>query len=427
MDKHLFFLNRLRHVLWLRASMFTMFAVAAAFLAQLLGPLAPAGLVDAVSDTAAEDLLTVMANSMLVVTTFSLATLVTVYGSATTSASPRAAALLLENSSAQNALATFIGAFIFSIVGVIAVGADVFSRPALFVFFIETLAVIALVVIRLLHWIDQLPRLGRVREIIHHVEIATREALRSREPFLGGMPDGVIPRHARPIMPEGVGYVQNVDVPRLQALAEKHDLLVHLAVMPGGFVRLSRPLLFVESQAEPDPELRRHLLRSVTISGARTFEQDPRFGLVVLSEIASRALSPAVNDPGTAIDVIGTAVRVLSVWAEDHWEEEPTGRRSRVLAPPLSAADFFEDVFRPIARDGARHVEVGVALQKAFADLGQARAQGFGPAARAHSELALRRAEAALELEEDKAELRKLAAEVRAGRTEDTDPVGGCA
>ena len=35
---------------------------------------------------------------------------------------------------------------------------------------------------------------------------------------------------------------------------------------------------------------------------------------VVLAEIASRALSPAVNDPGTAIDVLGRLVRVLSRW-----------------------------------------------------------------------------------------------------------------
>ena len=34
------------------------------------------------------------------------------------------------------------------------------------------------------------------------------------------------------------------------------------------------------------------------IGGSRVFDQDPRFGLLVLSEIASRALSPAVNDPG---------------------------------------------------------------------------------------------------------------------------------
>jgi uncharacterized membrane protein len=41
-----------------------------------------------------------------------------------------------------------------------------------------------------------------------------------------------------------------------------------------------------------------------------------RFGLITLSEIASRALSPAVNDPGTAIQIISSHVRLFSLWAE---------------------------------------------------------------------------------------------------------------
>lgn len=53
------------------------------------------------------------------------------------------------------------------------------------------------------------------------------------------------------------------------------------------------------------------IARAFLIGDERTFDDDPRFGLVVLSEIASRALSPAVNDPGTAIDIIGTFVRLF--------------------------------------------------------------------------------------------------------------------
>jgi uncharacterized membrane protein len=45
---------------------------------------------------------------------------------------------------------------------------------------------------------------------------------------------------------------------------------------------------------------------------SRAYNQDVRFGIIVLSETAQRALSPAVNDPGTAIFIIDriTAHRV---------------------------------------------------------------------------------------------------------------------
>jgi uncharacterized membrane protein len=54
----------------------------------------------------------------------------------------------------------------------------------------------------------------------------------------------------------------------------------------------------------------------------RYFHEDPRFGLITLSEIASRALSPAVND-GTAIQIISSHVRLFSLW------ETGDGKRKR--------------------------------------------------------------------------------------------------
>ncbi|MFM0339824.1 DUF2254 family protein [Paraburkholderia fungorum] len=71
----------------------------------------------------------------------------------------------------------------------------------------------------------------------------------------------------------------------------------------------------------------------------RSFEQDPRFGISVLTEIASRALSPAVNDPGTAIDVIGRGIRILSLWEQPH-DQKPDSKIdcSRVYVRGLTNA-----------------------------------------------------------------------------------------
>jgi uncharacterized membrane protein len=361
-----------------------------------------------------EELLKIMASSMLTVATFSLATLVAAAAAVTTNTSPRAAALVLEDRSAQAALSSFIGAFIFSVVGLIALGSGVFSESSRFVLFALSLVVLAYVVVLLLRWIDQLAGLSRVGFVIDRVERATRKALQARRPFLGGMPDGEIPPGALPVDAPAVGYVQHVDVARLDAEARRRSVIVHLALLPGAFVQLSRPLLFVEGADRLDAEAVRAFQKTVVIGDSRTFHQDPRFGLVVLAEIASRAMSPALNDPGTAIDVVGTAVRLLSTWAAEHWEAEPERRFTHVAVPPLSAADVFDDVFRPVARDGAAHLEVGAALQKGLADLAGAKASGFAQEARAHSRAALERAETALSFEPDRAKLRALAAEVGA-------------
>ncbi len=87
--------------------------------------------------------------------------------------------------------------------------------------------------------------------------------------------------------------------------------------------------------------------------------------MVVLSEIASRALSPAVNDPGTAIDIISTGVRTLKPWVSRENKKDEV-KYPRIHVPALQTSSMFEDIFNGVIRDGAGTIEVGVCLQKAF-------------------------------------------------------------
>lgn len=409
-----FLIARLGRLLWLRASLFAAGAVTAALLAYMLAPLAPAPFVSFIGEDPVEELLKVMASSMLAVATFSLTAVVAAAGAVTSNASPRAAALLLEDKRAQNALSSFVGAFIFSIVGLIALGTGFYENAARAVLFLETLAVLAVVVIRLLGWMDQVSHMGRVGHAIDKIEEALTDSLARREAFLGACPQrGEV--KGTPLPSQEVGYVQNIDVAHLDRLARKHGLRLHLQVLPGSLLRLSRPVLLVEGAAEPiDDDLAHSLLEAVVVGDKRTFQQDPRFGLVVLAEVASRALSPALNDPGTALDVIGTATRVLSIWGERHWEETPRPKYACVTAPGLSAEDCFDDVFSPIERDGAAFVEVGIALQKAFLDLSRSEVEGFAAAARKPSARALRLAEKKLDLPEDLELIRRVWSDARA-------------
>ena len=134
------------------------------------------------------------------------------------------------------------------------------------------------------------------------------------------------------------------------------------------------------------------------------FDDDPRYGLIVLSQIAGRALSPAVNDPGTAIDIIGILVRLFAMWAAPAETEEPReATYDRVEVPELSIRDMFDDAFTAIARDGSGSVEVVIRLQKALASLASVGDAPMASAARHHARRALEAAEAALPLAEDAA------------------------
>lgn len=144
---------------------------------------------------------------------------------------------------------------------------------------------------------------------------------------------------------------------------------------------------------------------------ARTFREDPRFGIIVLTEIASRALSPAVNDPGTAIDVIGRHLRILSLW-RDPVAADPD--YPDVLVPRITAQDLIEDARRPIPRHGAGLVEVQIRLQKILPALQNAAPAAFEAPVKTMRRYALAHAKAAPMAEHDLTALQDVMQQERA-------------
>ncbi len=379
---------------WVRVVGFALLAVLTAATAQIVAPFVPETLSSRIGAEAVDQVLGILASSMLAVTTFSLSIAVSAFAAAASEATPRATKLLQQDNTTQNVLATFLGAFVFSLVGIIALQAGLYDGRGRLVLYLVTAGVVVLVVAALLRWISHLMSFGRMADTLDRVEVAATRALENRiaTPYLCGCPlEGDPPAHARPLSAGTVGYVQNVDMAALSECAEKLDADLYLAAMPGTFVHNAAPLLMIAGP-EPDDEQCAALRDAFACARDRTYDQDPRFGLIVLSEIASRALSPAVNDPGTAISAIGRLVRVLAVW---HAPLGPQVQYPRVHVPAIAAEDLVVDAFRPIARDGAGMIEVQIRLQKALSAIGQRAPEVFRDAVAALSAEALRRAEAA--------------------------------
>ena len=88
---------------------------------------------------------------MLAVTTFSLSIAVQAFSAASGSATPRATVLLQEGRTTQNVLATFLGALLFGLVGLISLRADLHEASGKVVVFLFTIVV--LVLVALIGWI----------------------------------------------------------------------------------------------------------------------------------------------------------------------------------------------------------------------------------------------------------------------------------
>ncbi len=406
-------LTQLGRKLWLRSALFALLAVFTALIAIPVEIFIKAPFPFSIGAESVGQILNILASSMLAVTTFSLSVMVSAYTAASSSATPRATKLVRQDSTTQNVLATFIGSFLFSLVGIIALRTDLYGENGRLILFAVTLGVVVIIVVTMLRWIEHLSMLGRLGETTNRVEEAASQAIQQRidYPCLGARRldwDNLPDYFDNQIYPEQTGYVQHIDISKLNHYAEQYESEISVLTEPGQFIHPAEAI--ASFAGELSEEVENAIRTAFTVGNERSFDQDPRFGLTVLAEIASRALSPAVNDPGTAIDIISRAVRLLLPWRE-HISIDDNNENivyPHVRISELQLDDLFEDVFMPIARDGAGMIEIQLRLQKTLLALKRLCPECFAEQVELHSEMAYQRAEQALNLDADLTRLKQI-------------------
>lgn len=398
-------LRKLLRQIWVRAALFCIAAVIVALLAAYVGPYIPYDPGLTLASGSVDRILTILASSMLAVTTFSLSIMVAAYSSASSQVTPRSVKLLLLDPTAQNTLSTFVGSFLFSIVGIIGLTAGLYRSNGRVLLFFATLLVILVVVTALLRWIDHLGRFGRVGDTILRVENAVRGSLEdlAGNPYSGAHPPVALPEQAVAVRSKLSGHVQHTDIGQLDEIAVTAQVTVHLAVLPGALVHPRQILMHVAPPADEDTIEK---LRSCfSIGKQREFDDDPAFGIIVLSEIASRALSPAVNDPGTAIEVADAGLRLFLAYggASESGKAEPVCKR--VHRPCFDVNELLFNFFNPIARDGAAMIEVQRRLIEVLCALCENYPDLFELPAREHVRSIIDRSNQAMTSPRDKARL----------------------
>jgi len=161
------------------------------------------------------------------------------------------------------------------------------------------------------------------------------------------------------------GWVQQISR-RAVIAAVPSGSVVRLETRVGGYLVRSTPLASI--WPPPDHAVPSTLIRAAVIVGpARTMQQDIDFGLRQLCDIAARALSPAVNDPTTAIEVvlrIGSILRPLvlaELPAQSHRD-----KAGRILLTPfdLDHGEYIGHAFDQIRLYAADHPQVLVAIAR---------------------------------------------------------------
>jgi uncharacterized membrane protein len=207
---------------------------------------------------------------------------------------------------------------------------------------------------------------GRGRQVLDgmYADEPPRDAGERRGP--GALPDGT----RAVTWPGRPGIIQAVDVPRIIDAARSADVAVEIVVLTGEMMHHGATVAFIHGAA--DTSLDVAVVKAVRTGAGRTFEQDPTMAFRVLVDIALRALSPAINDPTTAVqalDCVESLLRMLVGRDLDAGEIAGPHGKTRVLLALPAWDDYVALSFDEIVEAGAGQARIRRRVERLLRDL----------------------------------------------------------
>jgi uncharacterized membrane protein len=290
-----------------------------------------------------------------------------------TAYSPRLALWLARDPLLSHAIGIFIATFLYALAALSWVNRRVPGVPVVTVVVVVALLLASIAAFVLLLRRIALLQVNRLltlaadhgREVIASVYPPFDPTEASTSPALSNAgPVQLVEYRGRPLT------VQSIDAARLLEVAEQYEAVIAVAAAVGDTLVESMPVLYVMQARTPID--RALLMEAIELGNERTFEQDPTFALRILVDVAVKALSPAVNDPTTAVQALDQIGDLLIRVGQRHLDvgvHQDTRRQTRVVIPVPTWEDFLRLAFNEIGCYGATSVQVMRRLNALMADL----------------------------------------------------------
>lgn len=267
----------------------------------------------------ARGVLTAVAGSLITVTGVVFSVTVVALQLASSQFTPRVLRGFMADPANQIVLGIFIGTFTYTVMILRTVtGAD--DNRAAFIPELGVTVAIVLVLVSigaLIYFINHSARSVQAAVILTREAHHTLKRMEHLFPRGFGHPDQDLPVPRAPAAPAASvlaaesGYLLAVHADSLIDLAEDRRLTIRMDVPVGGFVIEGEPLASVWPVSAVDDAAVKAVRDAFVLGEERTPDQDVDLGIIVISDIAVRALSPGVNDPTTAMLCIDRLAEVL--------------------------------------------------------------------------------------------------------------------
>jgi uncharacterized membrane protein len=230
----------------------------------------------------------------------------------------------------------------------------------------------------LLFFIHHISQAISVNHIVDKIAKETEGVIDEMMPWPHRL-DGL--KHAEPLRPNPSevavsshesGYIRFIDTQRLVALAKHYHVSIRVLRRVGHFVPAGIPLMMVSKGNRLPPEGTAGLLAAFDSGPTRTLQQDVEFGVLQIVDIALKAISPAVNDPSTAISCVDQLSRVLIHFASRQPPDELLYDPPGVVRASVGWIHFehlLDAAFEQIRMYSKTDVAVSLRLLRALGDI----------------------------------------------------------
>ncbi|MFZ0838773.1 MAG: DUF2254 domain-containing protein [Xanthobacteraceae bacterium] len=325
----------------------------------------------------AQIILSDIATSIMTVVSIVFAIMLMTLTLASTQFSPRMLLSFVRDRTTQWTLGIFLGTFSYCVAAL----PTARSLPTAFtpVVTVTGAMLLALICVGwLIYFIHHISQSISVNHIVDRVARETelvidefmprrRSPLDLPEPVPGDSIDDDVP-----VLSRQSGYIRFIDVSYLVSVARTLGVRVRVERRVGHFVPEGVPILRVSKGERLTLDRKASLLAALDIGPTRTMQQDVEFGVIQIVDVALRALSPAVNDPSTAISCVDQLSRVLIQWLGR--VPPPTYFYSpphvlRVVLPWISFEGLVDTAFEQIRHYSCADAAVSLRLVRAFGDI----------------------------------------------------------
>lgn len=371
----------------------------------------------------ARGVLTTIAGSLITVTGVVFSVTIVALQLASSQFTPRVLGGFMADRVNQVVLGVFIGTFTYTLLVLRSIHSPVDEREGLVPQVGVTIALVLLLVsiAALITFINHAARSIQASVVLERETRRTLERIDVLFPQELGRgvetakdPDVPAGRPAV-VVAEKAGYLQALHAEALWRDLAGRRLTIRMELHMGAFAFPGKALASVWPAEAVDEEVERIVAGAFVLGHERTPEQDVEFGLVALSDIALKALSPGINDPTTATHCIDRLSQLLAVLGRRHHpalvRESPDGAvRLHVLDTPFERAVGV--AFDQIRHFGASNPLIGKKLLEVLADLAAAVPAGDRPPLAAQARAVVRAVRHAIDDPDELASVERLAAKV---------------